>query len=69
MCNNKVLFVKKRDLERKLRTLGWWMEREGGRHEIWTNGAEQEPIPRHREINELLAKKILRTAKRYPGNK
>jgi hypothetical protein len=40
---------------------------EGGSHEIWTNGEETEPVPRHREISELLAKKIIRKAKAYTG--
>ena len=58
--------MKKQTLERKLKALGWYLLRQGSRHEIWTNGVEQEPVPRHREINENLARKILRTAKRFP---
>jgi hypothetical protein len=30
--------MKKRDLERQLKAYGWWFLREGGSHEIWTNG-------------------------------
>ena len=59
--------MRKRDLERALHQLGWWMHRQGARHEVWTNGAEHEVLPRHREIAEPLAQKILRTARRYPG--
>ncbi len=51
--------MKKRDLEKELGRLGWWLKREGGNHEIWTNGEDTEPVPRHREVKETLAKKIL----------
>lgn len=54
--------MKARDLKNKLKVLGWWLKREGANHEIWTNGTIDEPIPRHKEINENLARKILRTA-------
>jgi hypothetical protein len=43
--------VKKRDLELLLKSHGWWLLREGGHHEIWTNGEETEPVPRRREIS------------------
>jgi mRNA interferase HicA len=55
--------MKQRDLIKELKNLGWWKLREGGNHEIWTNGTIEEQIPRHREINENLARKILKTAK------
>jgi len=61
--------MKKRDLEKKLSCLGWWFKREGGDHEIWTNGEDTEPIPRHREINEILAKKIIQVATSNPPKK
>ncbi|HDN26560.1 MAG TPA: type II toxin-antitoxin system HicA family toxin [Thioploca sp.] len=41
---------------------GWWFLRHGGNHDIWTNGFGQEPIPRHNDINEKLARSILRKA-------
>jgi mRNA interferase HicA len=56
--------MKRKQLEAKLTELGWWLERHGGNHDIWTNGDRQEPIPRHNEINEKLARSILRKAKR-----
>jgi len=59
--------VKKRDLESMLKALGWRLLREGGGHEIWTNGEMTEPVPRHREIEERLASKIIRKAKAFPG--
>jgi predicted RNA binding protein YcfA (HicA-like mRNA interferase family) len=30
--------MKKRDIEKKLKELGWWFSRHGGGHDIWTNG-------------------------------
>jgi mRNA interferase HicA len=47
----------------QLRELGWWILRNGGKHDVWTNGVMTEQIPRHTEVNEQLAKKILKTAK------
>jgi mRNA interferase HicA len=52
-----------------LKNYGWKLLRQGGRHEIWSNGEIEEPVPRHREINELLAKKILKKARLNPGKK
>lgn len=54
--------MKKKELERKLSDAGWWFVRHGGKHDIWTDGSIEEPVPRHAEINELLARKILRKA-------
>jgi len=54
--------MKKRDLENELRMIGWKFLRHGKRHDIWTNGEREEAIPRHNEINEKLAKTILRRA-------
>lgn len=52
--------MKRRDLEKKLKNAGWYLLRNGADHDIWTNGKEVEPIPRHKEINERLAKAIIR---------
>ncbi len=52
--------MKRRDLIKLLEKNGWYYLREGGRHDIYTNGEKSEPIPRHREINETLAKAIIR---------
>lgn len=59
--------VKKRELERELRALGWRFLRSGSKHDVWTNGEDEEYVPRHTEIGEGLAKKILKTAKENPG--
>lgn len=48
--------MKKRKLERELVKLGWHFKRHGGNHDIWTNGDITEQIPRHHEIDEVLAK-------------
>ncbi len=52
--------VKRRDLEQRMTELGWRFLRRGGRHDVWTDGEHEEAVPRHREINEQLARAILR---------
>ncbi len=54
--------VKRRELERELSECGWGLLRSGGRHDLWTDGEREEAVPRHREINERLARAILRRA-------
>ena len=54
--------VKRRELEGRLRTLGWSFLRHGGSHDLWTDGERLEYVPRHAEISEILARKILRKA-------
>lgn len=61
--------VKKRELENKLRSLGWRFEYPGKKHDQWTNGVIGESVPRHKEINEILAQKILKTARENPPSK
>jgi predicted RNA binding protein YcfA (HicA-like mRNA interferase family) len=56
--------MKRREVEKKLKNLGWWFKEHGARHDIWTNGEEIETIPRHNEINEFTAKSILRNAEK-----
>lgn len=54
--------MKRRLLEQKLKMAGCYIKREGGSHTLWINpktGAI-EAVPRHKEIKEPLAKKILR---------
>lgn len=57
--------MKKSDVEKRLRQYGWWFDRHGGNHDIWTNGEFKVALPRHREINELTAKSIIRQAEKY----
>lgn len=52
--------MKKRELEKKFKSAGWWLLRHGGNHDVWTNGEKEEQIPRHSEINERLAKALLK---------
>ena len=61
--------VKRRDLEGKLKGFGWRFVRNGGSHDVWTNGSISLPVPRHTEINEMTAKGILKTAKENPPKK
>ncbi|MFH1830377.1 MAG: type II toxin-antitoxin system HicA family toxin [Pseudomonadota bacterium] len=59
--------MKKRDLEKRLRKYRWWFLRSGGKHDVWTNGEIEEYVPRHSEIGEGLAKKILKKVSENPG--
>jgi len=54
--------VKRLDLERHLRGQGCQFLREGGNHTAWWNPANRKTssLPRHREINNLTARKICR---------
>ena len=54
--------MKRLDLERKLRMAGCYLKREGRSHSLWVNPkiGVVEVIPRHREIKEPLANKILK---------
>ena len=53
--------MRRRELERKLRIAGCYLKREGGSHSLWINPRTGiiEAIPRHTEIKEPLARKIL----------
>ncbi|HUX42459.1 MAG TPA: type II toxin-antitoxin system HicA family toxin [Rectinemataceae bacterium] len=55
--------MKRLDLERKLRIAGCYLKREGASHSLWINPHTGviEAIPRHAEIKEPLAKKILKS--------
>ena len=55
--------MKKRDLEKKLRVAGCYLKREGASHSIWINPKTgiTETVPRHTEVKENLAKKILKS--------
>jgi mRNA interferase HicA len=54
--------VKRADLEKKLRIAGCYLKRQGGSHYLWINPRTGviEAIPRHKEIKEPLARKILK---------
>jgi predicted RNA binding protein YcfA (HicA-like mRNA interferase family) len=54
--------VKRADLIRHLEQHGCVLFREGGNHSIFVNrrARKSSSVPRHREINEFLARKICR---------
>ena len=54
--------MKRRDLVRKLQQEGCVMLRSGGNHDIYFNPRtrSKQPVPRHKEIDEHLARHILR---------
>jgi predicted RNA binding protein YcfA (HicA-like mRNA interferase family) len=54
--------VKRRDLLRYLEAYGCELLREGGSHSIYVHrrARKSTAVPRHREIDELLARKICR---------
>lgn len=55
--------MKRIDLERKLRVAGCYLKREGSSHALWINPKTGviEAVPRHKEIKEPLANKILKS--------
>lgn len=54
--------LKRTDLTRMLKEAGFMPIRQG-KHEIWSNGKDAPiPVPRHKEINEITAKGILKDA-------
>lgn len=61
--------MKKKQLERLLRSFGWWKYGEGANHEKWTNGVLKTTLPGHNEINELTAKSLKRLAQNNRGKK
>ena len=55
--------MKRRDLVRELRRVGYALGRSKGPHDWYVRGpGDAIPVPRHREIKETLAKSILRQA-------
>lgn len=52
--------MKQRDLIKKLEDAGFVFGRHGGNHDIYIRGTDTEKIPRHKEVNENLARAIIR---------
>ncbi|MBQ3801189.1 MAG: type II toxin-antitoxin system HicA family toxin [Treponema sp.] len=52
--------MKRKDLIKRLEKAGFVFERHGGNHDVYVRGKDREIIPRHSEINESLAKAIIR---------
>jgi mRNA interferase HicA len=57
--------MKRTDLIRQLAEIGCVLIRHGGKHDWYYNPATKivQPIPRHNEINENLAKSIIKKLK------
>lgn len=53
-------WMKQRYLIKKLESIGFKFERHGSDHDVYVRGNDREIIPRHKEINEKLARAILR---------
>lgn len=52
--------MKRRDLIKRLEAIGFVFKEHGGNHDTYKRGTDTEQIPRHREINEITAKMILK---------
>lgn len=52
--------MKRRELIKCLEAGGFVFERHGSAHDIYVRGLEREEVPRHKEINEKLARAILK---------
>ena len=52
--------MKQRDLIKRLEKAGFKFDRHGSNHDIYKRDKDEEKIPRHREVNEKLAKAIIR---------
>ena len=54
--------MKRNDLIRKLESSGCVLVRHGGNHDWYRNQetGESQPVPRHREINDRLAQRIIK---------
>ncbi|MDO9140255.1 MAG: type II toxin-antitoxin system HicA family toxin [Methylobacter sp.] len=57
--------MNRRDLIKTLEKMGCVLVRNGGRHDWYTNPQtkQSQPVPRHNEINENLAKSIIKKLK------
>ena len=52
--------MKTREVIERLEKVGFKFLRHGGNHDVYKRGKDLEKIPRHREMNEILAKSILK---------
>lgn len=50
--------VKRRDALKVLKKNGWWLNRHETNHDVYTNGYQSEPIPRHGDLNKLHGKRL-----------
>jgi len=55
--------MKRKELEKILKEMGSTLIRNGGNHDFWENrNGYRFPVPRHSEIDERLAKEIIKQA-------
>ena len=53
--------MKRRDLIKRLEEMGCVLVRHGAEHDWYTTKTKQsQPVPRHKEINEYLARSIIK---------
>ncbi|MBR2071470.1 MAG: type II toxin-antitoxin system HicA family toxin [Phascolarctobacterium sp.] len=52
--------MKRRELLKLFKNAGWYFLRNGANHEIYTDGKNQEAIPRHSDVNERLARALIK---------
>ena len=52
--------VTTKDFIKILERNGWRFKRSGGNHDIYSKGKECEAVPRHKELDELLVKAIIK---------
>lgn len=52
--------IKSRDLIKKLEAAGFIFKEHDGNHDTYKRGNDTEQVPRHKEINEITAKSILK---------
>lgn len=59
--------MKKKEVVKKLKRAGWWKKREGGNHEVWTNGEMSHILSRHNNIPDKTPKSIIKKAINNPA--
>lgn len=52
--------MKRRDLLKLLESNGFVFDHNGGNHDVYYRGTKFESVPRHNEVNERLAKAIIK---------
>lgn len=52
--------MKQRDLVRMLEKAGFRFKEHGSNHDTYKRGSDTEQVPRHREINEITARQIIK---------
>ena len=52
--------MKRRELVKLLEKAGFEFKEHGGNHGTYKRGSDTEQIPRHKEINEITAKSIIK---------